>query len=48
MFSKAEAGVMRNPLPVSLCGRREEGGWRWPGDGGKSLRGRRHSATLSY
>lgn len=47
VFSEAKAEVIRNSLPLFPCvggGR----GWRWPGGDGKTLRGRRHAATLSY
>lgn len=47
VFSEAKAEVIRNSLPLCPCvggGR----GWRCPGGDGKTLRGRRHAATLSY
>lgn len=28
---EANAEVIRNSLPLSLCGRRDRGGWRWAG-----------------
>ena len=45
LFGEAIAEVMRNSLPLCPC---VGGGWRWPGGGGESRRGRRHSAILSY
>lgn len=44
---EANAEVIRNSLPLSLCGRRDRGGWRWAG-GVESHWSRRCSATLSY